>query len=106
MTAAQCACGSPVCNECQAREDGAELQRIAREQEAPNADALLRLRALRLWHYRQLLAARRMAQRVPSVEAVRYNAEASTHLGFVQSLNDFFANGDTAEHDDQREDAA
>lgn len=107
VEATPCACGSPVCNECQSREDGAELQRIAREQEAHNADALLRLRALRLWHYRQLVDCRRAASKAETPYfAERCNAEAATHLGFVQSLNDFFEMGDTAEADDQREDAA
>lgn len=99
MTTA-CDCGSPVCNECQSREALADLQRMAQEQEAHNADALLRLRALRLWHYRAMLVARANARSTGfEVEVRRYDELANVHLGFVQSLNDWFAIDDTAFRD-------
>lgn len=91
----------------QADEALADLRRMAREQEAHNRDALHRLRVLRLWHWRALLAARMHARSCASASLMRqYNDAADTHLKFVQSLNDFFENGDTAERDCQREDVS
>lgn len=76
-----------------------------------------RLRQLRLWHWRE---ARRMRARQQAFETERagYNSErnrqlvdvdidrckslADMHIGFVQTLNDFFEIGDTAEKDDEK----
>lgn len=62
----------------------------------------LGLRALRLWHWRSMVKARELAQRTPSGGmSERYSKEADTHLAFVQTLNDHFPQGDTAERDAQ-----
>lgn len=99
------------CHDC-SRKDCAAVQRCLDEVEAPgkraqaaashdnHADALDRLRALRLWHWLALLRARQHERNaVSSSLMTKYAHEASEHLGFVQSLNDFFQPGDTAEAD-------
>lgn len=84
----------------QADEALADLRRMAEEQRKANEDALRRLRELRVWHWRQLLRARMFQRSCASASLARqYDQEAATHLGFVQSLNDFFPMGDTAEAD-------
>jgi hypothetical protein len=91
---------SPRVTQAQADEARADLVRMAQEREAQQVESLGRLRALRVWHWRSLLRFRNLArQAVNSDDVRRYNAEADTHLGFVQSLNDFFEVGDTAERD-------
>lgn len=66
-----------------------------------------RLRALRLWHWQQAMKYRE-AQR--DLEAFknrslrdcikRYDQQVNIHLTAVQTLNEFFEIGDTAESDD------
>lgn len=75
-------------------------------------DQLERLRALRLWHWRTALAIRANAnavrqtswyKRKPDRYEPRAKAEddaADQHITFVQTLNDFFPTGDSAEGDD------
>lgn len=63
------------------------------------------LRALRLWHWRQVTA-NRLAARMHMVEgnrglAAARNKTADQHVKFVQILNDFFPVGDNAEGDDR-----
>lgn len=75
------------------------------------------LRALRLWHWKKVVAARASAHRHEAyteaferdnpgkvdpynrVIAHSHHRMANFHLGAVQVLNDFFPAGDTAEHD-------
>ena len=82
-----------------------------------DAAMLNRLRAIRLYHWREMLKARKRADRsaelrdqsisrmMPKYEKYwmteweKHNKLANTHLGFVQSLNDLFPLGDTAEKD-------
>lgn len=65
-----------------------------------NPDALARLRELRSHHWRELIKARHNAQRAATgSQAMRYHEDANTHLRFVQTLNDYFEAGDTAEAD-------
>lgn len=67
--------------------------------EAPDA-MLVALRELRVYHWRQCLAASANRDRAASGElAERYRKEWALHMGFVQSLNVFFAVGDYAEQD-------
>lgn len=85
------------------------------------SETIRRLRALRLWHWREALARRAMAQnaeqRAEAVADERYagqmrnvaalrNSEADAHIYAVQTLNDFFPAGETAEQDDAAERAA
>lgn len=78
-------------------------------------ETLVRLRTLRLWHWREALSYRRQAEAADKRTGVgdkRYagqmraiatvkNLQADTHIFAVQTLNDFFAPGDTAERDDE-----
>lgn len=63
-----------------------------------------RLRQLRLWHWRAALSARDRAR--PMLPWGKRNAFwddlANKHIRFVQTLNDFFEVGETAELDDQK----
>lgn len=65
-----------------------------------------RLRAMRLFHWRSVLAHRMYARgKGLTPRFIKdENAVADMHLGFVQTLNDFFAVGDTAERDAERQD--
>jgi hypothetical protein len=59
-----------------------------------------RLRELRLWHWKQVLIWRDLAKYASSRHfADSYNKAADEHIKFVQTLNDFFDVGDTAEKD-------
>lgn len=72
-------------------------------------EQLDRLRALRLWHWSQAMLARRMATFGEKgafgkfiehkLRCKNLNAEADFHIQQVQTLNDFFDAGDTAEQD-------
>lgn len=68
-------------------------------------ETLERLRELRLWHWRQALQCRRNAKvdregECPLIEYINLmEAHANQHIKFVQTLNDFFPVGDTAEGD-------
>lgn len=59
------------------------------------------LRAVRLWHWRQLLDGRRVELALERMGADPHAAHQASnfHLRAVQSLNEFFAIGDTAERD-------
>ncbi len=74
---------------------------LAELQAKADAASLARLRVIRLWHWRQLLRSRMHARSCASPSLMRqYNDEADMHLGFVQSLNDYFPDPhDTAERD-------
>jgi hypothetical protein len=72
-------------------------------------DAQERLRALRLWHWREALKWRDSARRI-GLELYEHekktdgrytyqNGLADQHIKFVQTLNDFFPVGDNAESD-------
>lgn len=71
-----------------------------------------RLRALRLWHWRMAMRHRALQHEVEAIlvttnssslkSAVKTYADAaSVHLHAVQTLNEFFPIGDTAEADDK-----
>ena len=65
------------------------------------------LRALRLWHWQQVLMASANRDRAASGrDADRYRKEWAHHMGAVQTLNVFFPAGDYAEHDAARQDVA
>lgn len=85
------------------------------------SETIRRLRSLRLWHWREALSRRAQAQaaeqRAEAVADARYaaqmrhvaalrNSEADSHIHAVQTLNDFFPAGETAEQDDAAERAA
>jgi hypothetical protein len=58
------------------------------------------MRALRLWHYKQMTTNRELAKNaVATMTGQKYSLAADTHLKFVQHLNDFFPAGDDAEND-------
>lgn len=64
------------------------------------------LRPVRLYHWMQVLAARkraddnrRMQSNLGEWLAATHDKIANEHLGFVQSMNEFFDIGDTAEAD-------
>lgn len=63
---------------------------------------LHRLRELRLYHYRAMLTLRAYANDdgLEPGHRKHYNKRANMHLGFVQTLNDYFPLGDNAEQDD------
>lgn len=76
-----------------------------------------RLRALRLWHWKQAMACRTSAQQYAemidegwgdaaanSMRCDDLNARANEHIFHVQTLNDFFPVDDTAEKDAAHED--
>ncbi len=81
-------------------------------------EVLDEVRKLRLWHWREAMAARKQAQNAQDrAEAVKgdrtysaqmqgmadlKNADANHHIRAVQTLNSFFPVGDTAEQDDER----
>lgn len=63
---------------------------------APSED----LRQLRLWHWEQLVLARRAIRKAwGNAEAKRQAESANFHLSAVEALNDFFLPDDTAERD-------
>lgn len=81
-------------------------------------EVLDEVRKLRLWHWREAMAARKQSQNAQDrAEAVKgdrtysaqmqgmadlRNADANHHIRAVQTLNSFFEVGDTAEQDDER----
>jgi hypothetical protein len=71
------------------------------------AETLVQLRALRLWHWRELLDNRAKANyfRKDGQEEITklFDDAANVHLAAVQTLNDLFPMGETAESDAQRE---
>lgn len=74
------------------------------------AELLKSLRELRLWHWREVLSLRSKANlqrkyrsNVGDMMAAAFDRQANKHLGHVQTLNEFFAIGDTAERDDRRD---
>lgn len=73
---------------------------IDREHMKVAAETLQRLREARLWHWKQVLSQRKMAEEWNnSILAAAFNTLANFHLGHVQTLNEFFEIGDTAEKD-------
>lgn len=69
-----------------------------------------RLRALRLWHWKMALSYREQQVHLESFKSRslkdtinRYKAAADRHLTAVQTLNEFFPIGDTAERDANNE---
>lgn len=66
-------------------------------------DTIERLRALRLWHWRmcrQMQVAQEVAEAKHGVEAPNQARDlANFHMTQVQTLNEFFDVGDTAERD-------
>jgi hypothetical protein len=63
------------------------------------------LRALRLHHYQAMLRLRSYADDADmrKSDSQHYNKRANVHLGFVQTLNEFFPIDDTAERDNDNE---
>jgi hypothetical protein len=62
------------------------------------ASTLARLRELRQWHMTQAKAATANRDKAASGElAERYRKEWALHMGAVQTLNEFFPNGDYAQ---------
>ena len=65
-----------------------------------------KLRNLRLWHWREAMHYRKRAkvwrQRGKSDMEREMDERANQHIKFVQTLNDFFPMGDTAEQDDAK----
>lgn len=78
-----------------------------------NEGRLPELRALRLWHWRHAMQCRKNAREARErtdgvmlgLEEV-FDRAADDHIKFVQTLNIFFAVGDTAEKDDDKNKAA
>lgn len=69
-----------------------------------------RLRALRLWHWQQAMKYRAYPREleIKNIQSLRlvikrYDSLAGHHLTAVQTLNEFFEIGDTAERDDHNE---
>lgn len=67
------------------------------------------LRALRLWHWQQAMAARQQ-EKDAKAGLIAGDWEAldklvGFHIKHVQTLNDFFPFGDTAEHDEDKRQA-
>lgn len=64
-------------------------------------NAIARLRELRLWHYKQSVGAQISADNFHDLLKYAEYAEryVALHIGFVQTLNDFFPADDTAELD-------
>lgn len=64
-----------------------------------------RLRELRKWHWLQVNIKRESARSARAMyyktAALSFDLEANMHMKFVQTLNDFFPEGDTAEKDCQ-----
>ena len=74
------------------------------------SETMRQLRALRLWHWRGVLY-RRNAQQFYEAKGNATSAQwqeqqANFHMRAVQTLNDFFPMGETAEQDDAAERAA
>lgn len=70
------------------------------EEQSPASVSLAPLRGLRLYHWLEVVEYRRLAADYPRTDLIRcYNAKADMHLKFVQTLNEFFPVGDTAEQD-------
>lgn len=71
-------------------------------------DVLERLRAIRLYHWREMLSLRQRSNLANGylgtdaelATAFAFNKAANLHLGFVQALNDLFPIDETAEYDD------
>jgi hypothetical protein len=63
------------------------------------------LRELRLWHWKQMLEASRRSRdmRLSVTHRAEFDKQHSFHMKAVQTLNDYFAPGDTAEQDHARE---
>lgn len=64
------------------------------------------LRPVRLYHWMQVLEARKCANECREMQtnlgewmAATHDKIANEHIGFVQSMNEFFEIGDTAEAD-------
>lgn len=64
------------------------------------------MRPVRLYHWMHVIAARDRANEARAMEsnlgewiAATHDKIANEHLGFVQSMNEFFEIGDTAESD-------
>lgn len=72
---------------------------------AIHPETLVELRALRLWHWKECLANREIAQDARGAgsafarDSAEFSRRANFHLKAVQTLNDFFPAGDTAEGD-------
>lgn len=69
-------------------------------------EMLARLRALRLWHWKQVVDLRKAQNRFirenttgSLIRAEQKKIRANMHIGFVQTLNEFFEPGDTADGD-------
>lgn len=80
-----------------------------------NAITLTDLRALRLWHWRRVVSASKLRNNLEyslrecmhptTIDSILYRLDAvradhAVHMRAVQTLNSFFAIGDTAERDD------
>jgi len=69
---------------------------------------LARLRAIRLHHWDAAMSDRRLerfAEDAGNIKAaISFRADANLHLTFVQTLNEFFEIGDTAENDANKRD--
>ena len=69
----------------------------------------MKLRELRLWHWQQAMRYREQQRTLEEFKSrslqdciKNYDKFASFHLTQVQTLNEFFIIGDTAEQDDQK----
>lgn len=66
------------------------------------------MRKLRLWHWKQVIINREVANEgcgCLQCSAVKHIHDriADQHIGYVQTLNNFFESGDTAERDAYKE---
>lgn len=82
-----------------------------KEDSAPLPPEILeRLRAIRLFHYREMKNLRHRSLVNSAYKGLQaelaisyaYNKASNIHLGFVQDLNDLFPIDDTAEKDDYK----
>lgn len=78
-----------------------DIERVVHSELAAEVVRLIGLRALRLYHYQAMLRLRTYAADADmrDSDSKHYNKRANFHLGFVQTLNEFFPIGDTAERD-------
>lgn len=67
----------------------------------------MKLRGIRLWHWQQAMKYRAAQRHLETFNSrslrdciKRYDEAASVHLSAVQTLNEFFDIGDTAEQDE------